>query len=139
MPSVPHAESAAQVAEVARSHGLDVVVLFGSRARGQAQPGSDTDLAVLPRRPLGPQAFLRLAVDLGQATGLPQVDLVDLTRSTPLLQCQVARHGRPLFEADQGLFNLFQVKAWKLYLDDRRMLRHLDADYIRGALERLEA
>jgi hypothetical protein len=78
-------------------------------------------------------------MDLGRAMGLPNVDLVDLIRATPLLQYQVARGGRPLYEAEPGLFNVFHVKAWKLYLDDARMLRRLDADYIRGALDRLKA
>lgn len=34
------------IADCARAHGLDVVVLFGSRARGDHRPKSDVDLAV---------------------------------------------------------------------------------------------
>ncbi len=35
-----------QLAELARRHGAARLVLFGSRARGDAAPGSDIDLAV---------------------------------------------------------------------------------------------
>lgn len=35
-----------QLAELARRHGAVRLVLFGSRARGDAAPGSDIDLAV---------------------------------------------------------------------------------------------
>ena len=60
-----------------------LAMLFGSRARGCARPGSDVDLAVE-----APGVDLwTLAADLSQAVGL-EVDVVDLPRD-------VGRRSRP--------------------------------------------
>jgi predicted nucleotidyltransferase len=124
--------------EVCREFELVLVVLFGSRARGGAGPSSDSDVGVLRREGIVPAArFFELAACIREVTGLPEIDLVDLMSAPPLLQHQVGSHGRPLFEDEPGRFNLFRVKAWKLYLDDVIDFRRLDALYVREGLERL--
>ncbi len=126
--------------EVCRDFDLVLVVLHGSRARGYARPDSDSDVGVLRRSGLVPsEQFLDLLVRLEDATGLPNIDLVDLRRAPPLLKHGVGTHGRSLFEDEPGRFNLFKVYAWKLWLDDQQTLRKLDAVYIREGLERLKA
>jgi predicted nucleotidyltransferase len=123
---------------VCREFDLVLVVLFGSRARGDARPDSDSDVGVLRSTGLVPaERFLDLAVRLGNATGLPDIDLVDLRRASGLLQHQAGTHGRPLFEDEGGRFNVFRVAAWKRHLDEAVDFRRLDADYIREGLERL--
>ena len=123
---------------VCREFDLVLVVLFGSRARGDVRPDSDSDVGVLRRTGLVPaERFLDLAVRLGDASGLPDIDLVDLRRAPGLLQHQAGTHGRALFEDEAGRFNLFRVAAWKRYLDEAVDFRRLDADYIREGLERL--
>jgi predicted nucleotidyltransferase len=117
-----------------------LVVLFGSRATGHAREGSDSDVGVLRRSGLVPaEQLLDLARRLSEATGLPDVDLVDLRRAPPLLKHSAGTHGRALFEDEPGRFNLFKVYAWKLWLDDQQTLRKLDAVYIREGLERLKS
>lgn len=128
------------LAAVCREHDLDLVLLFGSRARGQPRPDSDSDLGVLRRSGTVPVAeLLRLAGRLHEATGLPDIDLVDLRVATPLLKHRAGSEGGPLYEREPGLFNLFKVYAWKLYLDDERQLRRLDSEAIRRGLARLRA
>ncbi|HEY7513100.1 MAG TPA: hypothetical protein VIC87_01405, partial [Vicinamibacteria bacterium] len=85
------------------------------------------------------EQLLDLARRLSEATGLPDVDLVDLRRAPPLLKHSAGTHGRALFEDEPGRFNLFKVYAWKLWLDDQQTLRKLDAVYIREGLERLKS
>jgi predicted nucleotidyltransferase len=126
--------------EVCREFDLVLVVLYGSRARGCARPDSDSDVGVMRRSGLVPtELFLELLRKLEEATGLPNIDLVDLRRAPPLLKHSAGTHGRPLFEDERGRFNLFKVYAWKLWLDDQQTLRKLDAVYIREGLERLKA
>jgi predicted nucleotidyltransferase len=126
--------------EVCREFDLALVVLYGSRARGYARPDSDSDVGVMRRSGLVPaEQILDLAVKLADATGLPNVDLVDLRRAPPLLKHSAGTHGRALYEDEPGRFNLFKVYAWKLWLDDQQTLRRLDAVYVREGLERLKA
>jgi len=133
-------EEAEDIEAVCRAHDLDLVVLFGSRARGDARADSDSDLGVLRRSGTVPaRDRLRLGFQLGRALQLPNVDLVDLHTAPPLLKHQVGSSGRVLYEREPGLFRLFRVYAWKLYLDDERQLRALDAQGIRAGLDRLKA
>jgi uncharacterized protein len=126
--------------EVCRDFDLALVVLYGSRATGHARPDSDSDVGVMRRSGLVPsEQFLDLALKLEEATGLLNIDLVDLRRAPPLLKHSAGTHGRALFEDEPGRFNLFKVYAWKLWLDDQQTLRKLDAVYIREGIERLKA
>ena len=57
--------------------GVRLALLFGSRGRGTATPGSDIDLALLCTRAMSGAERLDLIGDIGALFGLP-VDLIDL-------------------------------------------------------------
>ena len=91
-------------------HGppLRLAILFGSRARGNARPDSDVDIAILPADPaFSLSQELALAGELEQAVGAP-VDLVRLDQARPALRWRVARdavvlHAEPATEAPRFL------------------------------------
>jgi len=72
------------------SDDIDAVLLFGSRARGEAVPTSDWDVAVLagPRWPVG-----RLYARLNAALHTNAMDVVDLRTAGARLRMAVARDG----------------------------------------------
>jgi predicted nucleotidyltransferase len=55
------------------------IFLCGSRARGHAAPQSDIDIAVLPLRPLPPDALSDLREALEESTIPYDVDIIDLS------------------------------------------------------------
>lgn len=122
-----------EVRRLATLHRLSLVVLFGSRARGEARRNSDFDVAVLragacPRRPSPltgdeAQAFRQLHADLQRLLGTGRIDLVLLDRASPLLAHRVARDGIPLYEASPGVFARFCVRAVQRLDDVKPMLR----------------
>lgn len=119
---------------------IELLLLFGSRAKSTASPGSDRDVGVLKRSGfVEPDAYLDFTYRLSRALGRGNLDVVDLRRAPPLLRYEVARTGRPLYQSDPHAFTRFQVESWKLYQDDRRTLRAMDARYIDEALARLLA
>ena len=85
-----------QIAEFARSHGARRVTLFGSRARGDAAPRSDIDLAVE-----GCADFASLEDDLQERLwSLLQVDVVNLDGPvSDALRSDIQRDGRVIYEA----------------------------------------
>lgn len=94
--------------------GVELCVLFGSRAKGQARPASDYDLAVMPA-----PAALRLAwqVSLEELLG-GDVGLVALTPDTePVLGWEIAREGRLVYEAGPGLWAAQRARLWHSYND----------------------
>jgi predicted nucleotidyltransferase len=104
----------------AAAPSLQLVVLFGSQARGRSRPDSDVDVAVRCDAPADLDAlYLLLAPRL--ETGA--LDLVDLRRAGPLLAFQVARHGRLLYERDPGAFHVFQSLASRRYCDTDKLRR----------------
>jgi predicted nucleotidyltransferase len=113
------------LAELAQTHGLNLVVLFGSTARGQRRPASDLDIAIhfagprqqpptLPEEARVEGAFFDL---LGPRCDL---DMVVLNDASPLLRWNVARHGIPLFAVSPTIWTLFQIRAHRDYEDSAR-------------------
>ncbi len=83
-----------EIADCAREHGLDSVVLFGSRARGDYQPKSDVDLAVSG----GDQTRFALDVEERVPT-LLKFDFVNLDGPVQQeLRDSIAREGVTIYE-----------------------------------------
>ena len=82
------------VAEVASGEPrVSAVYLFGSRARGEEMEGSDVDLAVLFREPVGVWEVLGLEDRIERALGAP-VDLVDVGKANAFLALDAIRGER---------------------------------------------
>ncbi|MBI2863379.1 MAG: nucleotidyltransferase domain-containing protein [Chloroflexi bacterium] len=127
-----------QLARVCKDYELDLVILFGSHAKGYATPGSDYDIAVLPSKaPVPPEEVLTLAFVLSRALGVREIDLVDLRRASPLLKHQAAESGKVLYEREEGTFTRFRVLAYKLYQDASYGLHRFLPESIERALEKL--
>ena len=95
-------------------------ILFGSRGRGSAHDGSDTDLAI------GLVRGARLsATDVGEilsrleAAARGHVDLVLLDEAGPGLAYRVFRDGRVIFERDRSALVDRKARAILEYLDFR--------------------
>lgn len=86
------------VTEVLVDHPVTVGFLFGSHARGDADPRSDIDVAVAFEESASVQsrARLQLGTDLALALGRDDIDAVDLRSVSPALVRAVFRDGEQL-------------------------------------------
>lgn len=86
---------------IARQHGLALLALFGSYARGQAKSGSDIDLYVQFGRPVGLFEVLALKHEMEDALGLP-VDLIaeEAVTLNPFVRESIAESMVVLYEDD---------------------------------------
>jgi predicted nucleotidyltransferase len=73
--------------------GQAAVYLFGSRARGEATPLSDIDVAIEPHTSLPPGTLARLRERLEESSVPYRVDVVDLRRADPALRRRVLAEG----------------------------------------------
>jgi predicted nucleotidyltransferase len=104
---------------------LQLVVLFGSTARGVRRQQSDLDVGILGDEPLDLVDLTNQVICL---THINDVDLVDLRRASPLLAMEVARHGRLLYERAPGLYAQFYSLAYRRYVDTAKLRQaHKDA------------
>lgn len=94
--------------------GLALVVLHGSRARGDARPDSDVDVAILADAPLDSLTLLDLQTELEPHLGA-EVDLVDVWTSDDVLRVQVIDHGSVAFERSRLERQRFEMRALSRY------------------------
>lgn len=105
----------------------DVIVayLFGSRVTGRARAESDMDVAVLLNEEDSVARFerrLQMMVEVSKVCG-QEADVIVLNDAPPILQNQVLRCGRLLFERDRRARVEFEVRAGTIYADLEPMRR----------------
>jgi predicted nucleotidyltransferase len=120
-----------RLAEVARRFKLDLIVLFGSHARGDARPDSDVDIAVRTRfgtRSGDPEWLAGVRAGLSQA--IPgQLRLCVLDDEPTSFMVQVAGEGIPLHETEGDEFILFTLYAQHLHEDESIRQMFLEAEW----------
>lgn len=117
--------------------GISVLVLFGSRARGDHRPDSDLDVAILPESqdPRGRRHLLSdVAVALADLAPEGRVDVVFLDQADDVLRQRIMEHGRVLLNRDPEAWKELQVRTMREY-GDREWIRNL---YIEAQKQRLE-
>jgi predicted nucleotidyltransferase len=101
--------------------------LIGSRARGDAGPLSDIDIAVIHRDGLGPRERLALRLgllaDAAAALGTEEVDVVLLHETPPAMRHHALGDGVVLFDRDPGARLRFALAAFHEYVDTEPLRR----------------
>ena len=107
--------------------GLEVLLLFGSRARGDASKASDWDLGFIADDAVDVPTLLGAIV---LAVGTDRVDLVDLNRASGLLRFRAAQDGDTLFESSPGAADDFRLHAARFWCDAEPTLRRAYEDLL---------
>jgi uncharacterized protein len=113
---------------------LKLLILFGSRARGNNFSSSDWDFALLfdeelrqRYEPGGGWKCYRSWTVLQQVLGLgdDQMDWADLKNTSELLAHAIARDGMVIYESEPGLFQEFQRTHLKSTAEMKQIRRAL--------------
>lgn len=113
--SIEDMSAADEIRRVTRAaRGLKLLVLYGSRARGDAHTRSDWDYAFIGEPGFDADGLM---AKLAEARRTDTLDLADLTRASGLLRFNVARDGVAIFEDQPGLFEQFRLDAIFAWLD----------------------
>ncbi len=112
-----------RIASVARRHHLQLVVLYGSYARGTQRHESDIDIAALGATPLSFETLLSLHNEFSDAFPSKEVDIQSLHRAAPFFRYQVMKDGVLLF-GDPHLFTRLKVYAIRAHQENFK-LRHM--------------
>ena len=123
--STPMMDALREAADAAA--GLELLLLFGSRARGDADAASDWDFGYQATGELDVAAFLATIVE---AVGSDRIDLVDLRRASGLLRYRAARDGQPLYEARPGIADQFCLEAVRFWCDAAPVLERAYDDVL---------
>ena len=122
-----------RLASALEAHGdVELALLFGSRARGDAGPGSDVDVAVVGRS----IDSIGLAIELTEATGI-QADVVDLSGDPPLtLLLAVLRDGIKICEGRSGAYGRFLAHSLMVLETDLPAYRAMQRAFVQRVAER---
>lgn len=128
-PTLPDSVLDAVAATAGATAGLDLLILFGSRARGDARPGADWDFGYLADEAADVPGLLAALVEVLEDD---RVDLVDLGRAGGLLRYRAACDGVAVYEARFDLFDRYRLQAAQFWCDNASVFE-------RGYEEVLEA
>jgi predicted nucleotidyltransferase len=125
---------------------LKMLVLFGSRVRGDYDEQSDWDFAVLYDKKLRKDDekldwdSFKLRIFLEKALNLPEdkIDLVDLETCSPWLKHVVARDGEVLFQEEAEVFKQFYQSSLKSNIE-LKAYRQSVREKVKSALQRWRA
>lgn len=120
---------------------LKLLILFGSRARGDHAPSSDWDIAYLSDPSPGkgttwfPGADLILTLsEQGQIPG-DLIDLIDLSTCSDILAHFIAQEGKLIYEREPGEYERFRQQSLKAPAE-LKQFRQTQRDKVLQALER---
>lgn len=113
----------------AATRGLEVLLLYGSRATGQDHVGSDWDLGYLGEASLDVDDLRRRLVLLLQTD---DADLVDLERASGLLRYQAARDGQLIHAASTAAYERFRLQAIDFWCELEPLLGKTYKDVLAG-------
>ena len=110
-----------EINKIAKKYYLEEVVLFGSRALGEAKNCSDTDIAIYCKKDLSPDEFLDLLGEFNKLFRSEKVDLIDLKKIRDItLLWEIYSKGKLLFEKKAGTFLEKRASAFLDYHDFKR-------------------
>ena len=119
--------------EIARKHGILLMLRFGSTVSGHTHPRSDLDIAVLLRRPaLSFEELADLTHDVQALFPGQQVDLALINHADPLFLKKITEQCALLYGSSTRLQEL-KLYAFRRYQDHRRYLA-MEPDYLARTL-----
>jgi predicted nucleotidyltransferase len=121
--------------DIARRHGILLLLQFGSTTSGRARADSDLDLAVLlEHAPRSLTEYTDLIGDLQALTPDREVDIAILNTADPLFLKKITETAGLVYGSQRRLHE-FKMYAFKRYQDHRRFLA-LERDYVARTLRR---
>lgn len=119
--------------EIARKHGIVLMLRFGSTVSGRTHPRSDLDIAVLLVQPARSLAALGdLTHDVQRLFPGQDVDLAVINHADPLFLKKITENCSLLYGTPGRLLEL-TCYAFRRYQDHRRYLA-MERDYVARSL-----
>ncbi len=118
------------LARVCEEFGVELLVVYGSYARGLEREGSDVDVLLWRRGQRGepPGEF---SLRLWRVLGRGEVNVVPLQRASALLALNAAEGGVALYEASPDSYLKFRSLAYRRSWDERKHWRR-QREYLRS-------
>ena len=115
--------NSSNIRKILDKYSLNLVILFGSQATGHTHPKSDTDMAFLSDKLLGPSEIARMCFAFSNELRIRDLECTDLHSAPPLLLKQVALKGILLYEREPHTHARFKIYALKRSMEAEPLFR----------------
>lgn len=119
-----------QTKKIAEKYDLKLVLLFGSRVKGNLHHESDFDISFLPAKKLTFEEETNLNYEFTNVFGSDRVDTVNLKSAPPLLLKQIIDNCFVLYENRPTVFSYFEAYARQRYQEAVPLFK-IHRDYVR--------
>lgn len=110
---------------------VQLVYLFGSKARGDSKELSDVDIAYYSKSDLPVDQEARLARELSENFRSTKVDLVNIAKASIVLQHEVVSEGKIIYQnISDDQVNQFEMKVCREYFDTE-YIRKMEWEYLK--------
>jgi predicted nucleotidyltransferase len=121
--------------ELANKYNLNLIIIFGSYITENFNSNSDIDIAVQAENvDLINNNKLKLLNEISALFNHRETDLILLNHADPLLKFNIAQEGKLIYQAEEGLFNIFKVRAMSEHNDAQKFYK-LDKKFIENYLQ----
>ena len=109
-----------KIKKIGKDFNLNLLLVYGSYAKGNQRKDSDLDIAFLGNAPIDFDAYFRLHSALANVFGDMgrDLDAVDLYKKDPLFLHQVAKNSQLLYGSAID-YNEFRAFAFRNYMDSK--------------------
>jgi len=125
-----------KIRDILADFDLELLILFGSYESENFNENSDIDLAIkVSKLSQLKQDQFQILNQLSALFEQRPVDLIILNHADPLIKFKIASEGKLLYQAEDYLFENFQVRAAAEHNDARKFYQ-LDKKFVEDFLER---
>lgn len=121
---------------IVKEYNLDLVLLFGSRARKQEREDSDWDLAIYSKKEINTDKYFEIISKI-EGNCFKKIDLIIINEDIdPLLSKNIFEKPIVLFEKNKEIFNELQINSIYNFIDYSPLYK-IEEEIVKKRLEAL--
>lgn len=123
---------------ISQKFDLSLLILFGSRAKGNFKENSDFDFAFFSKNTLDSYTYIDLFNEIMFLLKNENIDLIDISKNHDVkLRNEIFQSGVLIYEKNISLFSDFKFKAWIDYIDFQKFTKN-NYNIIKNNIRKLE-
>lgn len=113
------------IKEIATSHNLDLIMLFGSQAKNRAIKESDIDIGVFRKdKEITLNDKVILNGEFAELFKNDKIDISTISSNNPVLMYEILKDGKTLYVKKDNLVNTLRLYSWKLLAESKAFRDH---------------
>lgn len=116
-----------------RNRDILLFFVFGSIVKGRAREESDIDIAILFSKKPSIEVLFKIKDEISEILK-KEIDIAVLNVASPILEMQVLKNGKLLFERKKGEYAKFFIKTIELYEDLKICRAEVEKKILKGRI-----